>query len=48
MIALHFPVVIFDAKDAAKHFYELYGFQAFEDTENKLFISISDVRASFG
>jgi len=43
-----FPVVIVDAKDGAKHFYERYGFQAFQDAENKLFISIADVRASLG
>lgn len=43
-----FPVVIVDAKDGAKHFYERYGFQAFQDAENKLFITISDVRASLG
>ena len=43
-----FPVVIVDAKDGAKHFYEHYGFQAFEDAENKLFITIADVRASLG
>jgi GNAT superfamily N-acetyltransferase len=45
-----FPVVIVDAKvdakDGAKHFYERYGFQAFQDAENKLFITIADVRAS--
>ena len=36
------------AKECAKYFYELYGFQAFEDAENKLFITIADVRAGFG
>jgi predicted GNAT family N-acyltransferase len=41
-----FPVVIVDAKDDAKYFYERYGFQAFQDAENKLFITIPDVRAS--
>ena len=41
-----FPVVIVDAKDGAKHFYERYGFKAFQDSENKLFITIADVRAS--
>ncbi|PKH28466.1 GNAT family N-acetyltransferase [Shewanella sp. ALD9] len=41
-----FPVVIVDAKDGATHFYEHYGFQAFQDAENKLFITIADVRAS--
>ncbi|NOH85982.1 GNAT family N-acetyltransferase [Vibrio sp. 03-59-1] len=43
-----FPVVIVDAKDGAKDFYERYGFQAFQDAENKLFITISDVRANLG
>ncbi|WP_217511790.1 GNAT family N-acetyltransferase [Vibrio metschnikovii] len=43
-----FPVVIVDAKDGAKHFYERYGFKAFQDAENKLFITISDIRASLG
>lgn len=42
-----FPVIIVDAKDSAKDFYLNYGFQAFQDTENKLFITVSDVRASF-
>lgn len=41
-----FPVVVVDAKDGAKNFYEHYGFQAFQDTENKLFITIADLRAS--
>ncbi len=41
-----FPIVIVDAKDGAKHFYERYGFQAFQDAENKLFITIAAVRAS--
>ncbi|MGX9462875.1 GNAT family N-acetyltransferase [Shewanella sp. A14] len=41
-----FPVVIVDAKDGATHFYEHYGFQAFQDAENKLFITIAEVRAS--
>ncbi|RVU32951.1 GNAT family N-acetyltransferase [Neptunomonas marina] len=43
-----FPVVIVDAKDGAKRFYERYGFQAFQDVENKLFITIADIRASLG
>ncbi|EJL6268265.1 N-acetyltransferase, partial [Vibrio cholerae] len=43
-----FPIVIVDAKDGAKHFYERYGFQAFQDAENKLFITIADIRASLG
>lgn len=43
-----FPVVIVDAKDGAKKFYQRYGFQAFQEAENKLFITIADIRASFG
>lgn len=43
-----FPLVIVDAKDGAKHFYERYGFRAFQDAENKLFITIADIRASLG
>lgn len=43
-----FPVVIVDAKDGAKLFYERYGFKSFQDAKNKLFITISDIRASLG
>lgn len=43
-----FPVIIVDAKDDAINFYERYGFQTFKNTENKLFITIADVRASLG
>lgn len=41
-----FPVVIVDAKDGAELFYKKYGFTAFQDAQNKLFITIADVRAS--
>lgn len=41
-----FPVVIVDAKNGAKPFYQRYGFSSFQNTENKLFITIADVRAS--
>ena len=41
-----FPVIIVEAKDGSKHFYEKYGFTAFKDDESKLFITIADVRAS--
>ena len=41
-----FTVVIVDAKDGAKQFYEHFGFQAFQEYENKLFITIADIRAS--
>ncbi|WP_310277309.1 GNAT family N-acetyltransferase [Rheinheimera soli] len=46
--AVGFPVIIVDAKDGAKGFYQKYGFRSFEDAEHKLFITIADVRASFG
>lgn len=43
-----FPVVIVDAKDGAKKFYQQYGFQTFQQAENKLFITLSDIRVSLG
>ena len=43
-----FAVVIVDAKDGAEYFYEKYGFTAFKETNNKLFITIADIRASIG
>lgn len=39
-----FPVVIVDAKNGAKQFYEKYGFTSFRDAESKLFITIADIR----
>ena len=44
--SIGFPMVIVDAKDGAKCFYQKYGFTAFLDAENKLFITIADIRAS--
>lgn len=41
-----FPIIIVDAKEGAKHFYEKYGFRPFQEAENKLFITVADVRAS--
>lgn len=41
-----FPLVLVDAKDGAKAFYEKYGFTAFRDTENKLFITLVDIRSN--
>ena len=46
--AVAFPVVLVDAKDGARDFYEKYGFSAFQEAENKLFIPIADVRANLG
>jgi GNAT superfamily N-acetyltransferase len=41
-----FPFVIVDAKDGAIQFYQRYGFQAFRDIPNKLFITVADLRVS--
>ncbi|MGM0418298.1 MAG: GNAT family N-acetyltransferase [Thermodesulfobacteriota bacterium] len=43
-----FPIIIVDAKEGSKLFYEKYGFTQFHDSKNKLFITIADVRASLG
>jgi len=44
--AVAFPIIIVEAKDGAKNFYKKYGFTAFANDENKLFITIADARAS--
>jgi len=41
-----FPVIIVDAKAGAVQFYEKFGFTAFADQTNKLFITVADVRSS--
>lgn len=41
-----FPVVIVDTKKGAIGFYEKFGFTAFIDSTNKLFLTIADIRAS--
>lgn len=41
-----FPLVVVDAKDGVSAFYEKFGFVPFKDEDNKLFISIADIRAS--
>ncbi len=41
-----FPLVIVDAKHSAIEFYEKYGFSRFLDQENKLFMTIADIRLS--
>lgn len=43
-----FPLVIVDAKEDAIGFYEQYGFKPFNDLENKLFLTIADIRVSIG
>lgn len=40
-----FPLVVVDAKDGAVQFYARFGFTAFNDTPNKLFITVADVRS---
>lgn len=42
-----FPMIVVDAKEGSSTFYEQFGFTPFIDEENKLFISVADVRASF-
>ncbi|WP_017445235.1 hypothetical protein [Gayadomonas joobiniege] len=36
------------ASQQAKAFYKQYGFQTFQDAENKMFIIVADVHRSFG
>lgn len=43
-----FPLIVVDAKDGASDFYKKFGFVAFFDEENKLFIPVDSVRKSFG
>ena len=39
-----FPLVVVDAKDGAKLFYEKYGFVEFADAGQKLFMTVADIR----
>lgn len=41
-----FPLIIVDVKEGSIKFYEKFGFIAFQDTPNKLFITIADIRVS--
>lgn len=41
-----FPLVIVDAKEGSIEFYKKFGFIAFQNTPNKLFITIADIRVS--
>lgn len=41
-----FPLIIVDAKDGVIEFYEKFGFTAFLDTPNKLFMTIADAQVS--
>jgi len=43
-----FPMIVVDAKDGVEDFYTQFGFTAFTDEARKLFISVNDVRKSFG
>lgn len=42
-----FPLVVVDAKDGVSDFYKKFGFVSFKDEEDKLFIPLADIRASF-
>lgn len=42
-----FPLIVVDAKEGVSEFYEKFGFQRFQEAENRLFISIESVRKSF-
>lgn len=39
-----FPFVVVDAKEGVASFYERFGFTAFQDTPNKLFMTMADIR----
>lgn len=41
-----FPLIIVDAKEGQAQFYEKFGFTAFFDMPNKLFMTMADVRIS--
>ena len=43
-----FPLVVVDAKDGAEKFYQAYGFRKFQGSENKLFLTMADIRKSLG
>ena len=43
-----FPMIVVDAKEGVEDFYTQFGFTAFHDEEYKFFISVADVRKSFG
>ena len=43
-----FPLIVVDVKDGASDFYKKFGFVAFLDEDNKLFITVDSVRKSFG
>lgn len=43
-----FPLIVVDAKEGAIQFYEKFGFTAFHDASDKLFITVADVRKCLG
>lgn len=43
-----FPMIVVDAQDGVEDFYTQFGFNPFTDEGHKLFISVTDVRKSFG
>ena len=42
-----FPLIVVDAKEGALEFYTKFGFQEFLDEEDRLFITVDNVRKSF-
>ena len=43
-----FPVVVVDAKDGVRGFYEKFGFMGFADEGGKLFMTVGDLREGSG
>jgi len=43
-----FPMIVVYAKEGMEDFYAQFGFTPFKHEENKLFISVADIRKSFG
>ncbi len=42
-----FPMIVVDAKEGVGDFYTQFGFKRFRHEPNRLFITVSDVQASF-
>ncbi|CAA6827402.1 MAG: FIG001353: Acetyltransferase [uncultured Sulfurovum sp.] len=42
-----FPIIVVDAKEGASDFYKQFGFVTFLDEENRLFITVADIKSSF-
>ncbi|MEA2047162.1 MAG: GNAT family N-acetyltransferase [Campylobacterota bacterium] len=41
-----FPIIVVDAKEGASDFYKQFGFVSFLDEENRLFITVADIKSS--